>query len=274
MVTALIGKKIDQAQAFLEDGTRVPVTSVVVSANTVVLVKQKDKHGYDAVQLAFGQKKKATKAELGQAKGAKLEKAPFLLKEVKLADAESLPEVGAVIALSEIFKPGDVIDVMGFSKGKGYAGVVKRHNFKGGPRTHGQSDRERAPGSIGQTTTPGRVYKGKRMAGRMGSENVTIKNLQILDIKDEELIIKGLIPGIRGGHVVIEKVGEAKKFTPLWSEPQEEVSSEETPEPEVQASPEVQIQPEVQVEAEQKVEEVEKVEQEIQIQPEIKEEAK
>ena len=109
--------------------------------------------------------------------------------------------------LGEIFKEGDVITVRGISKGKGFAGVVKRYNFAGGPRTHGQSDRERAPGSIGSTTTPGRVMKGKRMAGRKGRERVTIKNLKILQIDAEKntLYLKGAVPGVKKGILVLEK---------------------------------------------------------------------
>lgn len=121
-------------------------------------------------------------------------------------------------------KAGDLVDVIGISKGKGFAGVVKRHHFKGGPRTHGQSDRERAPGSIGQTTTPGRVYKGKRMAGHMGHSRTTIKNLQVVDVEENKntLLIKGLVPGPVKSRVFIKKVGEDKKFVPLWKETQNE----------------------------------------------------
>ncbi|MDE2589717.1 MAG: 50S ribosomal protein L3, partial [Patescibacteria group bacterium] len=108
--------------------------------------------------------------------------------------------------------------VTGTSKGKGFAGGVKRHHFKGGPRTHGQSDRERAPGSIGQTTTPGRVYKGKRMAGKMGNDTVTVKNLEIVDVRADGVLIKGLVPGIKGAYIVITKVGKNKKAVPMLKE--------------------------------------------------------
>lgn len=122
--------------------------------------------------------------------------------------------------LDESFRPGDLTQVTGTSRGRGFAGVVKRHHFKGGPRTHGQSDRERAPGSIGQTTTPGRVYKGKRMAGRMGGKKVTIKNLPLLeiDVAKKLLIIKGLVPGSKFNKLIIRKIGEVKKFVPLYKE--------------------------------------------------------
>lgn len=156
MINALLGKKINQSQRFLSDGTRIPVTEIQVSGE--------------------------------------MPKAP------------------------DVLKPGDIIDVIGVSKGKGFAGVVKRHHFKGGPRTHGQSDRERAPGSIGQTTTPGRVYKGKRMAGRMGHGRVTIKNLKIVDVSDTALFIKGLIPGPKNSLVMVKKVSEDEKFVPLHKE--------------------------------------------------------
>ncbi|MBI1982210.1 MAG: 50S ribosomal protein L3 [Candidatus Levybacteria bacterium] len=156
MINMLVGKKVEQTQRFLADGTRIPVTCL------------------DVVKDA--------------------------LKAL------------------EVFKPGDIVDVIGVSKGKGFAGVVKRHHFKGGPRTHGQSDRERAPGSIGQTTTPGRVYKGKRMAGRMGHERVTIKNLQVIDVSEDKILIKGLVPGPKNSLVMVRKVSEDKKFVPLYKE--------------------------------------------------------
>ncbi len=122
-------------------------------------------------------------------------------------------KVGEEIKVADVFKPGDIVDVVGTSKGKGFAGVVKRWHFKGGPRTHGQSDRERAPGSIGSSTTPGRVLKGKRMAGRMGSERITVKNLEVVGVDSDKnfLEVKGLVPGVIGGLLVIQRVKEAKK---------------------------------------------------------------
>lgn len=134
-----------------------------------------------------------------------------------LEDGTRVP-VSVIEGKVEELKAGDVIKVTGISKGKGFAGVVKRHHFKGGPRTHGQSDRERAPGSIGQTTTPGRVYKGKRMAGRMGQDRVTIRNLQIVDIDSSKnlIFIKGLVPGPKRNTISIIKTGESKKFIPVF----------------------------------------------------------
>ncbi len=216
---ALIGLKKVQSQRFLENGRRIPVTLINVKGNCVIAVKTTERDHYQAVQLGFSMKKKASKAELGHAKGAKQEKAPKFLREVRILDDSPLPEVGSIVNPAEVFQPGDIVNISGISKGKGFAGVVKRHGFHGGPKTHGQSDRHRAPGAIGQGTTPGRVYRGKRMAGRMGNENVTIRNLEIVDVTaDGVLVIKGLVPGIINSLVVVNKTGEDKKFVPLWKE--------------------------------------------------------
>jgi len=225
---SLIGQKKTQSQRFLENGKRIPVTFIDVSNNTVVSIKTLEKDKYQAVQLGFSMKKKANKAELGHVKGAKLEKAPKFLREVRIVDdSEALPEIGLTLVPSEVFAPGDIINVSGISKGKGFQGGVKRYGFAGGPKTHGQSDRWRAPGSIGQGTTPGRVYKGKRMAGRMGVDTVTVENLEIVGItNDGMLIVKGLVPGITNGILMVKKVGEEKKFVPL-QKTQEELEAEE-----------------------------------------------
>lgn len=214
-VTALIGTKLDQKQAFLEDGTRIPVSLIDVSSNHITQIKTTEKEGYIALQMGFGTHKKAAKATQGVAKKAGLNDAPRFLREIRVADTEGA-ELGAHLAVDEVFAAGDIVNVAGTSKGKGYAGVVKRHGFKGGPRTHGQSDRERAPGSIGQSATPGRVYKGKRMAGHMGHERVTVRNLVVMDVVDGVLVVKGLIPGPKGTLIEVKKVGEMKKFMPLF----------------------------------------------------------
>lgn len=230
MIQAILGQKQTQTQVFLEDGTRIPVTKVAVAGNWVTSIKSLDTDGYSAVQLGFGTKKHPSQAEAGITRGAKDKKAPRFLREVRTEG--DLPEVGAAIVVADVLKPGDIVDVIGVSKGKGYAGVVKRHNFKGGPRTHGQSDRERAPGSIGQTTTPGRVYKGKRMAGHMGHENVTVRNLEIVEVSEDSVLVKGLVPGIRDSLVIIRKMGESKHFVPLYKvggETPEEVVVEPAP---------------------------------------------
>ena len=225
-IPTIIGKKIEQSQAFLEDGTRVPLTRVSVGENSISQIKTSEKDGYMAVQVTFGNRNKISKPLTGHLKKAGLKKTPRFLREIRVESVDGL-EMGTSITPEEVLKAGDKIDVVGVSKGKGFAGGVKRWGFKGGPKTHGQSDRHRAPGSIGQGTTPGRVYKGKKMAGRMGSDRVTIKNLLIADVKDGEILIKGLIPGPKGGLVMITKIGEKKNFKPLYSEIVEEEIIEE-----------------------------------------------
>lgn len=220
-ITSLIGKKKSQTQGFLQDGKRIPITHLMVSPNYITQIKTQDKDGYSAIQLGFDTKKNTTKQLMGHFKKAGIGKIPRFLIESKTDDVTDLKS-GSEINVSDVFKVGDIIDVTSKSKGKGFQGGVKRHHFKGGPRTHGQSDRERAPGSIGQTTTPGRVYKGKRMAGKMGSEKVTIKNLRVVDIDSNLLLVKGLIPGSIGSIVLIKKVGEDKKLQPLYKEKIEE----------------------------------------------------
>lgn len=271
----LIGKKLDQTQAFLEDGRRIPLSTISVAGNWVTQIKSPEKDKYTAVQLGFGDKRKVNKATAGHIKKAGLTNTPRFFREIRVADTAGF-EVGKEVNVLEMLEPGDVIDVTGTSKGKGYAGVVKKHHFKGGPRTHGQSDRERAPGSSGQTTTPGRVYKGKRMSGRMGNEQVTIKNLTVIDIKDGVLFVKGLIPGVKGSLVMISKVVEdkrskatKKKYVPLFAKVEVVEEAMETGQPvgpvvetvEVEALPEVKVEEKTEnVEAEVKATEPEKTE--------------
>jgi len=215
-LTAIIGKKIDQAQSFLENGKRIPISRVWVGENIISQTKSTEHDGYSALQIAFDSRNKISKPLTGHMKKAGSNLKPRFLREIRVEGAEGL-EVGSKITAGEVLKPGDTVDVVGVSKGKGFAGVVKRWGFHGGPKTHGQSDRHRAPGSIGQSTTPGRVYKGKKMAGRMGNARVTIKNLEVIEVKDGEIFIKGLLPGPKGGVLIITKVGENKKFKPLYS---------------------------------------------------------
>ena len=226
-MNTIFGTKIDQTQKFLENGTRIPVTVVQALDNPVVAVKTTELHGYQAVQVGYGTRKKATKALQGHVKKANLDSVPSRLQEIRVTGDVTV-QPGDVVKVEETLAPGDIVDVTGQSKGKGFAGGVKRYGFAGGPRTHGQSDRERAPGSIGQTTTPGRVYKGKKMAGRMGNEQVTIQNLVVVDVDSDTktVLIKGLVPGILGSVVQITKTGEVKEknFVPLHKveEPQAE----------------------------------------------------
>lgn len=217
-VLSLVGKKVGQKQGFLQNGKRIPLTAVNVMGNLITQIKTEGSEGYTAIQVGMDIKKRPGKRDLNRAKQAGLDNAPRFFKEIIVDDVEGAT-LGSQLNVSEIFTPGDIIDVTGTSKGKGFAGGVKRHGFKGGPRTHGQSDRERAPGSIGQATTPGRVYKGKKMAGRMGTGTVTVKNLEIIEVTaDGVLLIKGLVPGNLNGYLTIKKVGENKKFVPLYRE--------------------------------------------------------
>lgn len=211
LLTKFIGKKVIQSQRFDEKGKRIPVTVIEAGPCTVVQIK-KEKSGYNAIQLGFGIKKEKniTKPILGHLKKAGINKMPRFLREVRLKktpDAEISLKEGNEIKVGDVFKVGDIIDITGTSKGRGFTGVVKRHHFKGGPRTHGQSDRERAPGSIGQTTTPGRVYKGKRMAGRSGGEKVTVRNLKVVDVdsNSNRLVVIGLVPGVKNSLLTIAK---------------------------------------------------------------------
>lgn len=211
MLTGIIGTKIDQGQTFDEKGSRIPVTRISLANSCVVRVKSAATDGYDAVVLGVGicRANTLSKPELSLLKKSGLDKnPPRFLKELSISpeDISTLTN-GAPVKVEEIFVPNDKVQVSGTSKGKGFAGVVKRHHFKGGPRTHGQSDRERAPGSIGQTTTPGRVYKGKRMAGRMGTDTVTVKNLKVVSIDEKTgiLTVKGVVPGGKNALLVIRK---------------------------------------------------------------------
>ncbi|QQG42013.1 MAG: 50S ribosomal protein L3 [Candidatus Woesebacteria bacterium] len=213
MINTILGSKGVNSQTFIQ-GFRIPVTKVTAGPCVVTQIKKTDKDGYWAIQLGFSAKsgKNTSKSLQGHLKESqksevKSQNFPRYLREVRV-DSEPEYKVGDTVNASDIFHPGDIVSVMGVSKGKGFAGVVKRHGFRGGPRTHGQSDRERAPGSIGQTTTPGRVYRGKRMAGRMGGEQVTVENLHIISINAEknELEVSGQIPGTVGSLVTINKI--------------------------------------------------------------------
>lgn len=218
-MNTLFGKKIQQTQRFLEDGTRIPVTLVVADSNVIMGLKNSERDNYTAIKLGFGKTKKTTKALFGEAKAAKLDYIPEVLGEVRAENTEGF-ELGTALKVEDVFKAGDIVDVTGTSKGKGFASGIKRYNFRGGPKTHGQSDRHRAPGSIGSGTTPGRVYKGKRMAGNMGRDTVTVKNLMVIDVDptDKTILISGLVPGILNGVIKVTKVGETKEknFVPLF----------------------------------------------------------
>jgi large subunit ribosomal protein L3 len=208
-MVGLIGKKIGMTRLFDETGASHPVTVIEAGPCLVTQVKNKDKDGYEAVQLGFGERKekRATKPLIGHAQ--KLDQKPFqVLKEIRDFTMDSEEEIKEGLEVKvDLFEVGDEITVTGTSKGKGFAGVVKRHHFGGGPKTHGQSDRYRAPGSIGQSSWPSRVMKGIRMAGRMGGENVTVKGLKVVKVDSENnlLVVKGAVPGANKGIVILGK---------------------------------------------------------------------
>jgi len=198
-----IGRKIGMAQLFRDDG-EVVVTAIEAGPCFVTQVKTEARDGYNAVQIGFGEAKQLNSPEKGHLKDLGQFK---YLREFSVDDVSSV-KVGQKVDV-DMFKPGDLLDVTGISKGKGFAGVVKRYHFAGGPKTHGQSDRHRAPGSIGATTSPGRVLKGTRMAGHMGDRRVTARNLKLLEVDSARhlLLVRGAVPGARKGLLLIKKAG-------------------------------------------------------------------
>lgn len=201
MIEGLLGKKLGMTQIFDETGRVIPVTVIEVGPCVVTQIKTQERDGYEALQLGFDQKKRLKSPERGHLKASGAN-ARFL-REVGADNIEEY-SVGQVLDCS-LFEEGQVIDVTGQSKGKGFAGVVKRHGFAGGPATHGQSDRHRAPGSIGASATPSRVFKGMRMAGRMGNERVTVQNLRIAKVDPERnvILVRGSVPGANNGLVLV-----------------------------------------------------------------------
>tara|TARA_B100000029_G_scaffold512230_1_gene608334 strand:+ start:773 stop:1405 length:633 start_codon:yes stop_codon:yes gene_type:complete len=207
MLRAFLGKKIGMTHIFDENGNVIPVTVIEAGPCTVTQIKTTETDGYNAVQIGFGKAKHLNRAITGHLKGLSVKH----LKEVR-ADDSGEHSVGDEITV-DIFAVDELVDVIGTSKGKGFAGTMKRHGFGGGPRTHGQSDRARAPGSIGGGTTPGRVYKGQKMSGHMGAEQTTVKSLRVVKIDTERnlLWLKGGIPGSPNGLVTIRKTGKTAK---------------------------------------------------------------
>jgi large subunit ribosomal protein L3 len=199
----ILGTKLGMTQVFDEDGNVVPVTVVHATPNTIAQVKTVKRDGYAAVQLAYGHSRKVTKPLAGHLRKAGIESARALT-ELRLADGEDLPEIGAKVEVSA-FGRGDLVDVTGTSRGKGYAGVMKRHNFSGMGDGHGVKKKNRHPGSVGACSTPGRTFRGTRMAGRMGGERVTIQNLEVVEVDTEHelILIRGAIPGADGQVVLV-----------------------------------------------------------------------
>jgi large subunit ribosomal protein L3 len=207
MFPGIIGKKIGMTQLFQESGETVAVTAIEAGPSVITQVKSRDRDGYDAVQVGFVENKVRQSRLSSPEKGhlRDLENVRYL-REFRADDISSIKRGDKVDV--GFLKQGDLVNVIGLSKGRGFAGVVKRYHFAGGPKTHGQTDRHRAPGSIGATTFPGRVLKGKRMAGHMGNRRVTARNLEVVQADPERnlLLVKGAVPGANGGLLVIEKV--------------------------------------------------------------------
>jgi large subunit ribosomal protein L3 len=202
MSIGLIGRKVGMTQVFQPDGTMVAVSVVEVTPNTVTRLRTPDRDGYTAVQLGAGERRKLSKPMAGQLRDLPRVRT---IREFRIEAVDGYT-LGQQIAVSDVFSEGELVDVIGVSKGQGFAGTVKRHNFKRGPKTHG-SDNYRRPGSIGPGTTPGRVYKGVRMGGHMGSERVTIKKLRVVRVDAERnlILVKGSVPGAPGALTFVRK---------------------------------------------------------------------
>jgi large subunit ribosomal protein L3 len=203
----IIGKKIGMTRIFNPEGHSIPVTVIEAGPCPVVQVKTEEKEGYQAVQLGFGEKRKTlfTMPLFGHFEKAKIE-TKKLLKEIKTKPGEKF-EMGQEVKV-DIFSVGEKVCVTGVSKGLGFQGTVRRHKFHGGPKSHGQSDRLKAPGSIGASSFPSRVFKGQRMAGRMGGNKVTVKNLVVagIDVEKNLLLVKGAVPGKKNSYLTIKRV--------------------------------------------------------------------
>ena len=203
----MIGKKVGMTQVFDEQGTVIPVTVIQAGPCYVTQVRNVDRDGYVSVQLGYGETKpkRLTKGQLGHLQKLDL---PALrhIREFRLAETTDVAvEEGQEIKV-DIFEQGELVDVIGTSKGRGHAGTIKRHGFSRGPKTHGQSDRMRSPGSIGMCATPGRTFKGKKMAGRMGNDRVTVQNVALIVVDAEKnlLAVRGSVPGAKGSIVMIK----------------------------------------------------------------------
>lgn len=230
MINTLLGIKKNMTSTYDARGRRVGATVVEILPNLITQIKTSEgKDGYNAVQLGTGTKKSVKKPQMGHTKKAGIDTKIRWFREVRQqgtgdsVQSEDL-KPGTEIKLDKVFSIGDSVKITGTSKGKGFQGGVRRHGFHGGPKTHGQSDRHRAPGSIGAGTTPGRVLKGKKMAGHMGNETSSVRNLEVISIDKTKnlLIVKGAVPGFTGGLVQIIKLGRIKGYTPPPEEKEEE----------------------------------------------------
>jgi len=213
----ILGKKVGMTQIFDERGEVVPITVIEAGPCFVAQVKTVERDGYAAVQLGFEEVKprRLTKPQMQHLQKSKVPPLRYL-REFRLGEGELASFQEGKKVTVDIFQVGEYVDVTGTSKGRGFAGVMKRHGFRGGPITHGQSDRQRAPGAIGACKTPGRIFKGHRMAGRMGGERVTVQGLQVVLVDPERnlLAVRGAVPGAQNGLLMIRqarKTREAKK---------------------------------------------------------------
>lgn len=211
---AILGKKVGMTQVFTEKGEAIPVTVIEAGPCYVSQVKTVEKDGYSAIQLAFEEvkPKRISGGEKGHLGRNRLPAMRYL-REVRSSKDDSYAEGQQVLV--DLFELGEHVDVVGFSKGRGFAGVVRRYGFGGGPVTHGQSDRTRAPGGISSTTSPGRVWKGKRMPGHMGHERVSAQNLRIelVDAERNLLAVRGSVPGAAGELVLIKQARKSRELT-------------------------------------------------------------
>ncbi len=206
-MNGILGKKLGMTSIFDETGQVIPCTVIEAGPCTVTQIKTKDRDGYQAVQLGFDQKPERLVNRPDRGRFAKANAKPVRLVREFRGDGTVELQPGQTVTVDKVFAKGDTVAVIGTSKGRGFQGVVKRHHFGGGFRTHGQSDRERAPGSIGSSSYPSRVFKGMRMAGRMGGERVTVRNLKVVGVIADSniLLIKGSVPGAVNGYLEIHK---------------------------------------------------------------------
>jgi large subunit ribosomal protein L3 len=204
-MVGLIGRKLGMTRIFGDDGSVVPVSVIEATPNTVTRIRDVEKDGYAALQLGVGAARHVTKPVAGQFKHLpKDQQRPSAVREVRLESSDGY-EVGQQLGV-DVFEAGELVDVTGVSKGHGFSGVIARHHFKRGPKSHG-SDHHRAPGSIGAGTFPGRVWRGTRMAGHMGNERVTVKKLTVVRVDPERnlILVKGAVPGARNGLLLVQK---------------------------------------------------------------------
>jgi large subunit ribosomal protein L3 len=211
-MAGLIGRKIRMTQVFGADGSVVPVTAIETGPCVVVQKKEMQKDGYNALQLGFGRRKNQRTNKPQQGHMGKAGKGPFeILREFRMEEVSQY-EVGQEIKLSDLFKTGDLVDVSGTSKGKGFTGVIKRWGFAGFPASHGTHETFRHGGAIGNRSYPGRVFKGKKMAGHLGNERISVQNLEVIEVRPEFnlLLVKGGVPGSNRGILLVQRAVKGK----------------------------------------------------------------